>query len=177
MSVLPTDRFILRSLPFVFQEDASGSCQVTYTVSNHSITKTKDLLSCSKPKSGFTSLNKASPLLSLWGAQLMLSRAIPKIFLQVGLDSHSQLPSASCTSLGWDSQTHPQSGKHQHPSGGSQGVEVVGAVKVLWVTPSPLLLSLLTWQLILPGKVEIQGCFLAFRLIGLGISLTGFCPA
>uniref|UniRef100_A0A8C3TRK8 Vitellogenin domain-containing protein n=1 Tax=Catharus ustulatus TaxID=91951 RepID=A0A8C3TRK8_CATUS len=40
------------------EEDASGSCQVTYTVSNHSITKTKDLLSCSKPKSGFTSLNK-----------------------------------------------------------------------------------------------------------------------
>lgn len=103
MSVLPTDRFILRSLLFVFQEDASGSCQVTYTMSNHSITKTKDLLSCSKPKSGFTSLNKASPLLSLWGAQLMLGRAIPKISLQVGLDSHSQLPSASCTSLGWDS--------------------------------------------------------------------------
>ncbi|XP_030920327.1 microsomal triglyceride transfer protein-like isoform X2 [Geospiza fortis] len=40
------------------EEDASGSCQVTYTVSNHSITKTKDLLSCSKPKSGFTSMNK-----------------------------------------------------------------------------------------------------------------------
>uniref|UniRef100_H1A204 Microsomal triglyceride transfer protein large subunit-like n=1 Tax=Taeniopygia guttata TaxID=59729 RepID=H1A204_TAEGU len=40
------------------EEDASGSCQVTYTVSNHSITKTKDLLSCSKPKSGFTSTNK-----------------------------------------------------------------------------------------------------------------------
>ncbi|XP_039562657.1 microsomal triglyceride transfer protein large subunit-like isoform X2 [Passer montanus] len=40
------------------EEDASGSCQVTYTVSNHSITKTKDLLSCSKPKSGFSSTNK-----------------------------------------------------------------------------------------------------------------------
>ncbi|XP_050832383.1 microsomal triglyceride transfer protein-like [Serinus canaria] len=40
------------------EEDASGSCQVTYTVSNHSITKAKDLLSCSKPKSGFTSMNK-----------------------------------------------------------------------------------------------------------------------
>ncbi|XP_059333663.1 microsomal triglyceride transfer protein-like [Ammospiza nelsoni] len=40
------------------EEDASGSCQVTYTMSNHSITKTKDLLSCSKPKSGFTSMNK-----------------------------------------------------------------------------------------------------------------------
>uniref|UniRef100_A0A8C3QNI9 Vitellogenin domain-containing protein n=1 Tax=Cyanoderma ruficeps TaxID=181631 RepID=A0A8C3QNI9_9PASS len=40
------------------EEDASGSCQVTYTVSNHSITKIKDLLSCSKPKSGFTSINK-----------------------------------------------------------------------------------------------------------------------
>ncbi|XP_064573336.1 microsomal triglyceride transfer protein-like isoform X3 [Zonotrichia leucophrys gambelii] len=40
------------------EEDASGSCQVTYTVSNHSIIKTKDLLSCSKPKSGFTSMNK-----------------------------------------------------------------------------------------------------------------------
>ncbi|XP_057259310.1 microsomal triglyceride transfer protein-like [Pezoporus wallicus] len=40
------------------EEDVSGSCQVTYTVSNHSITKTKDLLSCVKPNSGFTSINK-----------------------------------------------------------------------------------------------------------------------
>ncbi|XP_027764930.1 microsomal triglyceride transfer protein-like, partial [Empidonax traillii] len=40
------------------EEDASGSCQVTYAVSNHSITKTKDLLSCTKPSSGFTSVNK-----------------------------------------------------------------------------------------------------------------------
>ncbi|KAM9232988.1 microsomal triglyceride transfer protein-like [Leptosomus discolor] len=40
------------------EEDTSGSCQVTYAVSNHSITKTKDLLSCTKPKSGFTSANK-----------------------------------------------------------------------------------------------------------------------
>uniref|UniRef100_A0A8B9SNA0 Vitellogenin domain-containing protein n=1 Tax=Anas platyrhynchos TaxID=8839 RepID=A0A8B9SNA0_ANAPL len=40
------------------EEDASGSCRVTYTVSNHSITKTKDLLSCTKPKLGFSSVNK-----------------------------------------------------------------------------------------------------------------------
>ncbi|XP_009487512.2 microsomal triglyceride transfer protein-like [Pelecanus crispus] len=40
------------------EEDISGSCQVTYAMSNHSITKTKDLLSCAKPKSGFTSVNK-----------------------------------------------------------------------------------------------------------------------
>ncbi|XP_010182015.1 PREDICTED: microsomal triglyceride transfer protein large subunit-like [Mesitornis unicolor] len=40
------------------EEDVSGSCQVTYAVSNHSITKTKDLLSCTKPKSGFSSVNK-----------------------------------------------------------------------------------------------------------------------
>ncbi|KAM6416063.1 microsomal triglyceride transfer protein-like [Rhynochetos jubatus] len=40
------------------EEDVSGSCQVTYAVSNHSITKTKDLLSCTKPNSGFTSVNK-----------------------------------------------------------------------------------------------------------------------
>ncbi|XP_074686099.1 microsomal triglyceride transfer protein-like [Strix aluco] len=40
------------------EEDVSGSCQVTYAMSNHSITKTKDLLSCTKPKSGFTSVNK-----------------------------------------------------------------------------------------------------------------------
>ncbi|XP_027639292.2 microsomal triglyceride transfer protein-like [Falco peregrinus] len=40
------------------EEDISGSCQVTYTVSNHSITKTKDLLSCTKLNSGFTSVNK-----------------------------------------------------------------------------------------------------------------------
>ncbi|KAM6265894.1 microsomal triglyceride transfer protein-like [Porphyrio hochstetteri] len=38
------------------EEDVSGSCQVTYTVSNHSTTKTKDLLSCTRPKTGFTSL-------------------------------------------------------------------------------------------------------------------------
>ncbi|KAM6390476.1 microsomal triglyceride transfer protein-like [Pluvialis apricaria] len=40
------------------EEDVSGSCQVMYTVSNHSITKTKDLLSCTKLNSGFTSVNK-----------------------------------------------------------------------------------------------------------------------
>ncbi|XP_064320700.1 microsomal triglyceride transfer protein-like [Phalacrocorax carbo] len=40
------------------EEDVSGSCRVTYTVSNHSITKTKDLLSCTKLKSGFPSVNK-----------------------------------------------------------------------------------------------------------------------
>ncbi|XP_009979427.1 PREDICTED: microsomal triglyceride transfer protein large subunit-like, partial [Tauraco erythrolophus] len=40
------------------EEDVSGSCQVTYTMSNHSVTKTKDLLSCTKPKAGFTSVNK-----------------------------------------------------------------------------------------------------------------------
>nr|XP_021148578.1 microsomal triglyceride transfer protein isoform X1 [Columba livia]XP_021148579.1 microsomal triglyceride transfer protein isoform X1 [Columba livia] len=40
------------------EEDVSGSCQVTYTVSSHSITKTKDLLSCTNPHSGFTSVNK-----------------------------------------------------------------------------------------------------------------------
>ncbi|KAM6329799.1 microsomal triglyceride transfer protein-like [Podargus strigoides] len=40
------------------EEDVSGSCQVTYAVSNHSITKTKDLLSCTTLNSGFTSINK-----------------------------------------------------------------------------------------------------------------------
>ncbi|XP_053928271.1 microsomal triglyceride transfer protein-like [Cuculus canorus] len=40
------------------EEDISGSCQVTYTMSNHSILKTKHLLSCEKPKFGFTSVNK-----------------------------------------------------------------------------------------------------------------------
>ncbi|XP_010150151.1 PREDICTED: microsomal triglyceride transfer protein large subunit-like [Eurypyga helias] len=40
------------------EEDVSGSCQVTYAVSNRSITKMKDLLSCTKPNSGFTSTNK-----------------------------------------------------------------------------------------------------------------------
>uniref|UniRef100_A0A8B9MK23 Vitellogenin domain-containing protein n=1 Tax=Accipiter nisus TaxID=211598 RepID=A0A8B9MK23_9AVES len=40
------------------EEDVSGSCEVTYAVSNHSITKTKDLLSCAKPRSGFASVNK-----------------------------------------------------------------------------------------------------------------------
>ncbi|XP_052533299.1 microsomal triglyceride transfer protein-like isoform X1 [Tympanuchus pallidicinctus] len=42
----------------IVEEDASGSCQVTYTVSNHSIVKTKDLLSCTKPKMGYASVNK-----------------------------------------------------------------------------------------------------------------------
>uniref|UniRef100_A0A8V0ZE81 Microsomal triglyceride transfer protein-like n=1 Tax=Gallus gallus TaxID=9031 RepID=A0A8V0ZE81_CHICK len=42
----------------IVEEDASGSCQVTYTVSNHSIVKTKDLLSCTKPKMGYASPNK-----------------------------------------------------------------------------------------------------------------------
>ncbi|XP_062436635.1 microsomal triglyceride transfer protein-like [Rhea pennata] len=40
------------------EEDVSGSCQVTYAVSNDSATKTKDLLSCMKPKFGFASVNK-----------------------------------------------------------------------------------------------------------------------
>ncbi|XP_014795886.1 PREDICTED: microsomal triglyceride transfer protein large subunit-like [Calidris pugnax] len=40
------------------EEDISGSCQVTYTMSNHSIMKVKDLLSCTKPNSRFTSVNK-----------------------------------------------------------------------------------------------------------------------
>uniref|UniRef100_A0A8C9G781 Vitellogenin domain-containing protein n=1 Tax=Pavo cristatus TaxID=9049 RepID=A0A8C9G781_PAVCR len=42
----------------IVEEDASGNCQVTYTMSNHSIVKTKDLLSCTKPKMGYASLNK-----------------------------------------------------------------------------------------------------------------------
>ncbi|XP_032301358.1 microsomal triglyceride transfer protein large subunit-like [Coturnix japonica] len=41
----------------IVEEDASGSCQVTYTVSNHSIEKIKDLLSCTKPKIGHASVN------------------------------------------------------------------------------------------------------------------------
>ncbi|XP_069719408.1 microsomal triglyceride transfer protein-like [Phaenicophaeus curvirostris] len=40
------------------EEDVSGRCQVTYTMSNDSILKTKDLLRCAKPKFGFTSINK-----------------------------------------------------------------------------------------------------------------------
>lgn len=40
------------------EEDVSGSCQVTYVVSKDSIVKTKDLQSCTRPKFGFTSVNK-----------------------------------------------------------------------------------------------------------------------
>ncbi|XP_021255262.1 microsomal triglyceride transfer protein large subunit-like [Numida meleagris] len=40
------------------EEDASGSCQVTYAVSSDSIVKMKDLLSCTKLKMGYTSVNK-----------------------------------------------------------------------------------------------------------------------
>ncbi|XP_054238570.1 microsomal triglyceride transfer protein-like [Indicator indicator] len=40
------------------EEDTSGSCQVTYSVTNHSIRKIKDLLSCTRTKAGFTSVNK-----------------------------------------------------------------------------------------------------------------------
>lgn len=32
-------------------------------------------------------------------------RAVPRIFLQVGFESHFQLASAFCTSLGWDSSS------------------------------------------------------------------------
>ncbi|XP_042719151.1 microsomal triglyceride transfer protein-like isoform X2 [Lagopus leucura] len=66
----------------IVEEDASGSCQVTYTVSNHSIVKTKDLLSCTKPKMGYASVNKASPFLwwcwlSLWLASMRACPALP----------------------------------------------------------------------------------------------------
>ncbi|XP_039338180.1 microsomal triglyceride transfer protein large subunit-like isoform X3 [Mauremys reevesii] len=40
------------------EEDVSGSCQVTYVVYKDSIVKTKDLQSCTRPKFGFTSVNK-----------------------------------------------------------------------------------------------------------------------
>ncbi|XP_073209685.1 microsomal triglyceride transfer protein-like isoform X3 [Lepidochelys kempii] len=40
------------------EEDVSGSCQVTYVVSKDSVVKTKDLHSCTRPKFGFTSVNK-----------------------------------------------------------------------------------------------------------------------
>nr|XP_042712818.1 microsomal triglyceride transfer protein large subunit-like isoform X3 [Chrysemys picta bellii] len=40
------------------EEDVSGRCQVTYVVSEDSIVKTKDLQSCTRPKFGFTSVNK-----------------------------------------------------------------------------------------------------------------------
>lgn len=49
----------------------------------------------------------------------------------------------------------------------------VGAEKMSWDIPSPSLLSLLTCQLILLGKVEMQECFLDLRLIRLGIRLAG----
>uniref|UniRef100_A0ABM5G111 Microsomal triglyceride transfer protein-like isoform X1 n=1 Tax=Pogona vitticeps TaxID=103695 RepID=A0ABM5G111_9SAUR len=40
------------------EEDISGSCQVTYTVSKNSALKTKDLHSCVRPKFGFSAVNK-----------------------------------------------------------------------------------------------------------------------
>nr|XP_009673897.1 PREDICTED: microsomal triglyceride transfer protein large subunit-like isoform X1 [Struthio camelus australis] len=40
------------------EEDVSGSCQVTYAVSNDSAIKTKDLLRCTTPQFGFASVNK-----------------------------------------------------------------------------------------------------------------------
>ncbi|XP_067321793.1 microsomal triglyceride transfer protein large subunit-like [Anolis sagrei] len=42
----------------VSEEDISGSCQVTYTVSENTILKTKDLHNCIRPKFGFSSINK-----------------------------------------------------------------------------------------------------------------------
>nr|XP_020638768.1 microsomal triglyceride transfer protein large subunit-like [Pogona vitticeps] len=42
----------------VTEEDISGSCQVTYTVSKNSALKTKDLHSCVRPKFGFSAVNK-----------------------------------------------------------------------------------------------------------------------
>ncbi|KAH0623543.1 hypothetical protein JD844_006408 [Phrynosoma platyrhinos] len=45
------------------KEDISGSCQVTYTVSEDAVLKTKDLHSCIRPKFGFRSINKASQII------------------------------------------------------------------------------------------------------------------
>ncbi|XP_062989071.1 microsomal triglyceride transfer protein large subunit-like [Elgaria multicarinata webbii] len=42
----------------VTEEDISGSCQVTYVVSENSVLKTKDLHSCIRPKFGFSSINE-----------------------------------------------------------------------------------------------------------------------
>ncbi|XP_066477502.1 microsomal triglyceride transfer protein large subunit-like [Tiliqua scincoides] len=42
----------------VTEEDISGTCQVTYVVSNASVLKTKDLHSCIRQKFGFSSVNK-----------------------------------------------------------------------------------------------------------------------
>ncbi|KAJ6657769.1 hypothetical protein lerEdw1_001956 [Lerista edwardsae] len=42
----------------VTEDDISGTCQVTYTVSKASILKTKDLRSCRRQKFGFSSVNK-----------------------------------------------------------------------------------------------------------------------
>lgn len=122
-------------------------------------------------------LHKQSKSIALTvGAQLMLSTAGPPpksfhrwawISIPAGFSLLHQL------GMGLLDPSSKQDAPTSHllVSGG------VGAVKVLWVTPSSLLLSLLICQLILLEKVEIQGCFLGLRLIGLGISLTGLCFA
>lgn len=161
----------------MFQEDISGSCQVTYTMSNHSVTKTKDLLSCTKPKSGFTSVNKASPLLLRCWAQLisMTSGLSPKSSYRWAV-SHTPSwlqPSAPA----WDGapalRPIPKVGCTNIPQEEHIVLRWVGAEKMSWVIPSPSLLSLLTCQLILLGKVDIKKCFLDLRLIGSAIRLTG----
>lgn len=146
-------------------------------MSNHSITKTKDLLSCAKPHSGFASVNKASPLLSRWWAQLMSSTSglSPESSCRWVLSPTSSWLQPSAPA--WDGtlalRPIPQAGCTNIPQEERIVSRWVGAQKVSWVIPSPSLLSLLTRQLILLGKVEIQKCFLDLRLIGLGIRLTG----
>ncbi|XP_014382165.1 microsomal triglyceride transfer protein-like isoform X1 [Alligator sinensis] len=55
----------------ITEEDISGSCKVVYTVSKDSVVKTKDLQECTRPRFGFTSVNK------IFGVQLQpISRSL-----------------------------------------------------------------------------------------------------
>uniref|UniRef100_A0A7M4FWV9 Microsomal triglyceride transfer protein large subunit-like n=1 Tax=Crocodylus porosus TaxID=8502 RepID=A0A7M4FWV9_CROPO len=55
----------------ITEEDISGNCNVTYAVSKDSVVKTKDLQECTRPRFGFTSVNK------IFGIQLQpISRSL-----------------------------------------------------------------------------------------------------
>lgn len=105
VSILSRDRLILRVIPICvsgrcFRKLPSHlHCVQTF---HHQDQRSPQLLKAKV----WIHLHKQSKSIALTvggSAHTEYSRATPKIFSQVGLDSHSQLASAFCTSLGWDS--------------------------------------------------------------------------
>uniref|UniRef100_K7FEY7 Microsomal triglyceride transfer protein-like n=1 Tax=Pelodiscus sinensis TaxID=13735 RepID=K7FEY7_PELSI len=78
------------------EEDVSGSCQVSYDVSKDSIVKTKDLHSCTRPKFGFTSVNKIFRV--LWQATSKSLYSVQGSLIQSVLSEESHLVSPALKS-------------------------------------------------------------------------------